>query len=101
MASLQWLAQLDAVLRLEMAARQILGASERNEKRLAVRVERRYRGPQNRGERPVRVEFNRSIRSTRPGWLCDRYIGPGLIIVGTGIRDHDVGAIISATQEDQ
>src|SRR5882757_2280241 len=101
MASLQWLAQLDAVLCFKMAARQIVGSRKGNKQRLTARVKRRDRGPQNRGERPIGVECNRSVSSVRTRWLCDGYVGTGFIIVRTGIRDHDVRAVISATQEDQ
>src|ERR1700726_3541371 len=101
MASLQWLPELDGVLRFEMAARQVVGSCKGDKQRLTARIKRRDGGPKNRGERPVVVECNRSVGSVRTRWLCDSYIGPRLIVVGAGIRDHDIRAIVSAAQEDQ
>src|SRR5258707_1347801 len=101
MASLQWLAQLNAVLSLEMTARQVIGSCEGNEQSLSAGVERCDGRAQNRGERPIGVEFNGSVRGARPGWLRDGYAGSRLVVVGAGIRDHYVRAIVPTPQKHQ
>src|SRR6185437_10192160 len=65
------LAGLDVVLRLEMAARQIISAGERYKGDLPLLPQRINRVPQYRVQSPVRIQRDRAVRVGCVG-ACDR-----------------------------
>jgi len=90
-------AQLDAVLGLEVAAREVADAGERHERHLAGLDARVQRGPQRGGQRPVGVQRERRVGPrARPR---DRDAGPCLG-VERGLRDEHVAGVVGAAQED-
>ena len=92
------LPELDAVLGLEVTARQVVGAGEGHEGRLALLVEHADRVAHRRGERPVRVERQGPGRCGRIG-PRDREGRARLVVVAARIRDQQVGRVIAAAQE--
>ena len=73
--ALSRLAAFDAVLRFEVAAREIVSARERNECDLFIFIHRRNRLVQRRCEGPVRIKRNCTRRIGRVRF-CDRDIRP-------------------------
>src|SRR5579863_3586299 len=94
------LAEFDAVLGLEVTARQVLGAGEGYEGNLTLLIQGTERITQRWRECPVRVESQRAAadRRVRPR---DRDRGPRLVVETAGVGDQRVGRVIPAAQEHQ
>ena len=93
------LAELDRVLGLEMAARQIIGgAGKRHERDLPLAPQRIDAVPQRRMQSPVGAQRQRGIRIAGVG-LGDAERRPRIVVEVAGHRHHDVGGVVGAAQE--
>src|SRR5258708_2426624 len=95
---LQRLSKLDAVLRFEVAAREIVGAGEGNERGLSRGVKAADRGAQRRSKRPVRIERERR-RRILPYGLRNGDVRSGFVVERARDGDDDVRAVVAAAQE--
>ena len=94
----QGLAQLDAVLRVEVAAREVVRARKRHKRELTLLVQRQHRFRQCRVQAPVGCERQGAALLPRPG---DGDVGPRLVVVAAGRRHQQAGAVVATAQEHQ
>ena len=97
-------AALDAVLRFEVAARQILGAGERHERELALLPERQHRVLERRMQAPRhRVVRPRERDGGAADWpgsgFGQRDRRPRLVVEVAADRNDDVGGVVAAAQK--
>jgi len=59
----------------EVTARQVIGSCEGNKQSLSAGVKGCDGGAQNRGERPIRVEFNGSVVASGPVGFATAMLG--------------------------
>ena len=95
--ALQGLSELDAVLRLEMTAREIVGARERNERGLPPRKQRMDRVLQRGMQSPIGIEGQRGTRSFRR--RRHRDVGSRLVIKTARMRNQQIRCVVTAAQK--
>ena len=96
--ALQRLAELDRILRLEVAPRGVVGAGEGHERGLLLREEGKHRIAQRGVEAPVGIERQRRIGGgARAG---DRDVRALLVVEAARGRHEQAGGVVAAAQED-
>ena len=97
--AVQCLAELNGVLRLKVAARQVVGAREGDEGDLLLLPQWIDRVLERRVEAPLRVQRKRAVGIGGIG-LLDRQRRARAVVKLAGDRDHNVGRVVGAAQED-